>query len=257
MSTVAQPSNLNPQLERTRFVLVHGDKGGVGKSFVAQAIVDCLGRAGSNVSVIDADTANADVARMFGNSRDCIEANINGENGWMEIMDFIVGHRGHTVVMNTPAGAGQFMVGQIQSLARYLSGAGLPVEMELWWTMNAQHDSVNLLGEAFSAYGEVFKRVRVVCNSHFSDGKSAPFFLWNESQLRASIEKQGGMTILFPGLNLRVVGKIFDPAHMMPFSQAADAAVGEAVGLTGSERWKLGQWLEDVENLLRPAFASA
>ena len=41
----------------------------------------------------------------------------------------------------------------------------------------------------------------------------------------------------------------------MPFSDAADAAAGEKVGLETSERWKLRQWLDDIKELFTPAFA--
>ena len=123
--------------------------------------------------------------------------------------------------------------------------------------MNLQHYSVNLLNKALNDYGKHFKRIRVVCNLHFANGDKnpeGPFFLWNESQLRTNIEKVGGLTLFLPGLHLRAVKKIFTPGNIMPFSEAADAAAGEKVGLETSERWKLGQWIEDINQLFIPAF---
>lgn len=133
----------------------------------------------------------------------------------------------------------------------------MPVEMELWWVMNVQHDSVNLLNEAYKVYGQFFARVRVVCNLHYAGGDKSPlgpFVLWHESPLKTQIEKKQGLTIFFPGLHIRVVGKVLDPRKIMPFSDAVDTVVGESVGLEHSERWKLQQWLLDCKKAFEPAF---
>lgn len=243
--------------ETTRFIIVHGDKGGVGKSFVAQAAADFLSYRGQKVAVIDADTRNPDVSRMFANTIPCAQANLRSSNGWMDVMDFVVEHPGYTIIMNTPAGIGEYMKSDMESFVRFLEGQDVSVEMELWWTMNIQHDSVNLFNEAYKNYGHFFARQRVICNLHFSNGDESsqgPFFLWHESPLRTKIEKNDGMTIFFPGLHLRVVGKLFAPAVIMPFSHAIDAAAGEAVGLSHSERWKLQEWIKNVGDRLEQAF---
>lgn len=252
--TAVQPNEVK---ETTRFIIIHGDKGGVGKSFVAQAVADFLSNRDEKVAIIDADTRNPDVSRMFSASIPCIQANLRSGNGWMDVMDFVINHPGHTILMNTPAGIGEYMKADMESFVSFLKEQDAAVEMELWWTMNIQHDSVNLYQEAYKSYGHYFARQRVICNLHFANGDSSqqgPFFLWNESTLRTKIEKSGGKTIYFPGLHLRVVAKIFAPGVIMPFSEAMDAAVGETVGLQHSERWKLQEWLKNVSDRLAPAF---
>lgn len=246
-----------PQVKKiSRFIVVHGDKGGVGKSFVAQAIANNLITKGTKVAIIEADTANPDVERMFNETAPCAKTQLRSEDGWMDLMDFVVGHPGYTFIMNTPAGIGEHMQADMATFARFLSAYDVKIEMELWWTMNIQHDSVNLFSKAIDQYGHYFSRIRVVCNLHFSDGNPAPFFLWQESPLRARIEKNNGLTILFPGLNLRVVTKLYAPENIMPFAEAVDAVSGERVGLMPSEAWKLKQWLADVDAGLTLAFAS-
>ena len=245
------------KVKRTRFIVSHGDKGGVGKSFVAQAITDYLYSTKAKVAVIDCDTANPDVARMFESNLTCARTDLRSENGWMDVMDFVVAHPGYTIIMNTPAGIGDYMKNELESLSAFLQEQENPVDMELWWTMNVQHDSVNLLDKAIDEYGMFFKSIRVVCNLHFSNGdktQNGPFFLWNESTTRAKLDKSKGKTIYFPGLNLRVVKKIFPVEKIMPFSDAADAVSGEKVGLEHAERWKLEQWLKDVSKLMKFAF---
>lgn len=243
-----------------KFIVVHGDKGGVGKSMVAQALADYLMSKGVKVAIVEADTQNPDCARMYNKNLPLTHTNVRSENGWMDVMDFVMKHPDHTIIMNTPAGIGEYMRTDMHSFADFLKAQEMPVEMELWWVMNVQHDSVNLLSEAYKAYGQHFARVRVVCNLHYAGGdKSAhgPFVLWHESPLKAQIENRQGLTIFFPGLHIRVVAKVLDPKKVMPFSDAVDAVVGESVGLEHSERWKLQQWLNDCRTAFEPAFAQA
>lgn len=244
----------------SKFILIHGDKGGVGKSMVAQSLANYLMARGKKVAIVEADTQNPDVGRMYSSHVPVAQTNVRSENGWMDVMDFVMKHPDHTIIMNTPAGIGEYMKTDMASFAQFLRDQDVPVEMELWWTMNVQHDSVNLLNEAYKAYGQHFARLRVVCNLHYSGGdKSAngPFVLWHESTLKSQVEKKGGMTIYFPGLHIRVVAKVLDPRKIMPFSDAADTVVGEEVGLEHSERWKLQQWLVDCKAAFDPAFESA
>lgn len=242
-----------------RFIIVGGDKGGVGKSFLAQALADFLLERKEGLAIIDADTANPDVLRMFEKYVPCCLANVRSENGWMDVMDFVIRHPGETIIMNTPQGIGEYMRADMTSFSEFLAAEDVPVQMELWWTMNVGHDSVNLLAKANEAYGQFFERIRVVCNLHFANGDKTdqgPFMLWHESPLRTRIEKNNGMTLFFPGLHVRVVKKLFAPLHTMPFGHAEDASTGEAIGLEASERWKLTQWRNDIKKLMSPAFAT-
>ena len=224
------------------FDIVSGDKGGVGKSFTALTLIDVLVRRGKEVVVIEADTSNPDVARMYRDTLSCYYVDLATENGWMEIMDIVIKHPGCAFVMSAPAGAGTNIQTHLPSLSGFLAQHKSPLELELWWAMNPQHDSVNLLSKAIKLYGHHFQKIRVVCNLHFSDNKQDAFFLWHESPLRTKLENDGGLTLMLEGLNLRVVTKLFDPERIMPFSEAVDVSLGEKVGLTESERYKLSSW---------------
>ena len=254
---MSKPSQQATARQVTKVVVMHGDKGGVGKSMVSQALADYLMARGEQVAIIEADTRNPDVARMYGNNLPVAQTNVRSETGWMDVMDFVMKHPGHSIILNTPAGIGEYMKQDMESFARFLKDQDVPVEMELWWVMNVQHDSVNLLSDAFNSYGHYFARVRVCCNLHFSGGDKTPqgpFVLWNESPLKTQIEKKNGLTIYFPGLHIRVVKKVLDATQMMPYSDAADAAAGESLHLEYSERWKLQQWIRDCADAFAPAF---
>lgn len=239
------------------FMIVGGDKGGVGKSFTALALIDYLDSQGKDIVVIEADTSNPDVARMYDNALPCYHVDLTTENGWMEVMDAVIKHAGCTFVLSTPGGIGPHLKTHLPSFVSFLAQHKTPMMLELWWAMNPQHDSVNLLAEAINHYGQHFAKVRVVCDIHFSDNKPDMFFLWHESSLRTRLEKEGGLTLYLEGLNLRVVTKLFDPARIMPFADAVDLALGEKVGLSESERFKLGYWRERQAGHFGHAFAPA
>lgn len=238
-----------PPFAQSTFNVVSGDKGGVGKSFSALALIDYLDSKGLEVVVFEADKSNPDVARMYNNTLKTYYVDLSTENGWMNVMDAVAKHPAATFVMSMPAGIGSSMKIHLPGFQKFIARRAIAIDMVLWWVMNPQHDSVNLLAEACNTYGSHFPKTRVICNTHFSDGNQAAFFLWNDSPLRHKMEKEGASTMFLPGLSLRVVTKLFDPRKIMPFSDAIDIALGEQVEFTESERHKLEVWRENVAEL--------
>ncbi|MBN9424494.1 MAG: hypothetical protein J0I91_18785 [Candidatus Accumulibacter sp.] len=240
---------LVPHFTPSTFNVVSGDKGGVGKSFSALALIDYLTSKGLEVVVFEADKSNPDVARMYQNNLKCYYVDLTTENGWMEVMDAVAVHPAATFVMSMPAGIGSAMKIHLPGFQKFIARREIAIDMVLWWVMNPQHDSVNLLAEACNTYGRHFPKNRVICNTHFSDGNQSAFFLWHDSPLRHKMEKDGAATMYLPGLSLRVVAKLFDPRKIMPFSDAIDIALGEQVEFTESERHKLEVWRENVSEI--------
>jgi len=252
--------------KRTRVIFSHGDKGGVGKSMIASAIADYLQSEGEHVAIIEADTQNPDVARMFENVLPCANIALDNDTGWMEAMDFVARHQGHTIVISTPGSFGRNSHDHIPHFSRFIESLEIPAEMELWWTINRFMDSVILLENAHAKYGKYFKRVRVVRNLVLAgqDGRPEDFIFWNESTLKPQIEKAGGLSINFPALHIRVTGKLFRPANYMPFSDAilaGTSALGnksqssdqEPDAFSASEHFRLKDWFEAVGVCLKPA----
>lgn len=69
---------------------VHGDKGGVGKSFVAASFVDWLiARRGLAPLVVDCDMRNPDIARMFANATTTQTVDLRDHEGWLELLSLV------------------------------------------------------------------------------------------------------------------------------------------------------------------------
>lgn len=243
--------------QKTRIIFVHGDKGGVGKSMVSRSLADYLSVNKETVAVVDADTSNPDVQRMFANNLVCQSIDLRAENGWMDLIDFVKEHLGQSIIVNLPAGIGDQMKTHLSFLALFLNEQKSAIETEMWWTMNVTHDAVNLLDVAIKAYGKFFNKIRVVCNLHFAGGDREQFFLWQESPLKAKVEMNNGQTVYLPGLHMRVIKKLFDPENIMPFSEAMDLGLGERVALTTAELYKLKLWHIEMQQCFAPTFGHA
>lgn len=237
-----------------RFIFSDGGKGGVGKSFTALAIADYLSSQGIPVAIIDADTNNPDVNRMFDGAVESKLVNLREDDGWMDVMDFVIENPGHTFIMNTPGGVRADMTKGMPMFAAFLGKQENPIDLELWWTMNRDWDSVILFEAALKGYGHFFTKTHVVCNMHFTDDRAELFFLWNECYLQKEQKHKGGLTVYMPGLHVRIMGKLFNPEKVMPFFQAIDKTLGERIEFTESERYRLDLWREDVYTRIAPAF---
>ncbi len=247
------------QSNKPRIIFAHGDKGGVGKSLVASAVIDYLDATGQKVAVIDADTQNPDVSRMFlselaGVSVPCMKANLRSENGWMDAMDFVTKHKDHSVVFSMPAGIGEVMNTKnwLAEFRAFLAQDETPPSMELLWVLNTGLDSVNLLVNANETYGKYFDAIHVVRNNIWSNADE--FTIWNKNPAKTEFEKKGWRTIDFPALNYRCRDAILGTTKTLPFTLALDSSAAASIGLKSSEIFKLKNWLEEVASCLKPLF---
>ncbi|MFX1767933.1 hypothetical protein PWP93_36295 [Paraburkholderia sp. A1RI-2L] len=221
--------------------LAHGDKGGVGKSFWMQSFVDYALAAGIPMAVIDADTRNPDVDRMYAGATVCQKINLRRDDGWMDVIDFIKAHPDKHVAISLPAGIGEDMQKEFVDFCRFLNTKvpGAP-KVVMFWVINLFADSVNLLRESLNDVGQHISKVVVVRNLVFGEEKM--FFMWDESPLRAELEGKGVCTtVSLPALHLRVTSKLFAALDgVMPFSKAMKFPA--AFDLSHSEQFKLETW---------------
>jgi cellulose biosynthesis protein BcsQ len=247
------------KIPQTRVFFFLGDKGGVGKSLAARAATDLLIASQIPVAIIDTDTRNPDVERMFAESILCARADIKNDEGWMDVMDIIFANQNKTIVINTPAGLGNAIDIGMKTLTTFAESLTIPLQIELVWVLSTDPDGINLLNQAFSAYGQAFK-IHVLCNTHFATSDNNPektFELWNKSPLRQKIEQfHKTHTTYFPPLHVRVIKKMDLADTLLTYSQAADPLLSTNIGLTASERHKLLEWLTAAKTALSPIFVS-
>lgn len=224
--------------------IFHGDKGGVGKSWACSVFTDWLLKRKFPCSLIDGDTRNPDVSRMFGDSIAVLNANLRVHDGWMDLADFMIAHSSEATVISMPAGIGGDFK---REAARFFDTAQM-LQRPVWmfWVINRLPDSINLLHEALAVVGDKLAGKVVIKNLFFGDADK--FSRWDNSQARQKFESSGGQTILLGELHERVVDKLFaDNENIMPFSAAASPihdASHSPHQLTPSENMELVLWLQ-------------
>ncbi len=109
---------------KKRVILVHGDKGGAGKSMVARALLDlylegpqALRRP---VAIIDADTQNTDVgdALSYGELITSHSLSLRDEDGWVTLLNVIDQVEESQVVVSLPSGIGKDLYDHRELLGR-------------------------------------------------------------------------------------------------------------------------------------------
>jgi len=122
----------------------HGDKGGVGKSFV-----DWLLTRNMTPLVVDSDMRNPDLARMF--SGVAVTVDLRQHEGWLELLSQLHESEREQVVVSLPAGIGAEVTAELPAFFAGLRE--LRREATLLWILARTPDSINLLRPATAAFG--------------------------------------------------------------------------------------------------------
>lgn len=221
---------------RRRLYWVGGSKGGVGKSLVAMAVLDSLLERSEPVLLVECDTSNPDVAKVYSSVVRTELINLDEADGWIHIVNVCEGSRECTVVVNTAARNND-------AVTRYgamLDGSMEELGMELvaLWVINRQRDSVELLKQFADAVPKAL--VHVVRNGYF--GAEAKFELFNESKVRRElVEARGGKAITLPDLADRVADDIY--SKRMSFARGL-------MELPLGNRAELGRWRKEAARAL-------
>jgi nucleoside-diphosphate-sugar epimerase len=124
--------------------LVHGDKGGVGKSFLAAVLIEYLCERGSKVAVVDADARNADLHAVFsGGDFPTLQTDLREEDGWTELASFLESIPHNNVVVSLPAGVGDEVTQNRDVFRDALHD--LRRSLVAFWVLNRTPHSVALL----------------------------------------------------------------------------------------------------------------
>lgn len=238
-------SSKNPLSTSTSVILFHGDKGGVGKSWTCSIFLDWLVKCKFSIALVDGDTRNPDVSRMFSDLMPILNANLRIHDGWMDLTDFMMKHPDKIIVISTPAGIGTELSREFSQFIRTINL--LDRALSMFWIMNRLPDSVNLLNEAMQVMGTNLRNKIVVKNLFF--GEANKFSRWDNSEAKQRFEEAGGITVALTELHERTVDKLFaDNGNIMPFTMAVmpiKEAEKSPHGLTPSENMELMTWLQN------------
>jgi hypothetical protein len=213
--------------------LVHGDKGGVGKSFLAAVLVEYLHARKKKVAVVDADTRNADLHALYaGGDVPTLHTDLRDESGWMEFASFLEQTPEDNVVVSLPAGVGE----DVTLNHRFFADAlyGLKRSLVAFWVLNRSPHAVALLRPFVQCYADDAKAMVAVRNLFF--GEPNRFARWNDAKTREAFLAAGGLEMDLDDLNERIVDATF--LHLPP------RRFGDGSALSYGERMMLKRWLD-------------
>lgn len=165
-----------------------GGKGGVGKSAVAIQLIEYFSYdPNNNVLVIEVDSQNPDVARsVLKSERNNITSmlvDLRTRDGWIDMIEHLEANYASFdhAIMSLPAA--DLNISQYVDLVGTVT-KGLRIELNLYWLINRQPDSINLFDKSMaSGFGSIANKVCVVINTIFGDRER--FDRWMESNVRA------------------------------------------------------------------------
>lgn len=215
--------------------LIGGGKGGVGKSLVAMATVDCLLQREEDLLLVDADTSNPDVWKAYKDTVRTELLDLDNADGWIELINVADSNPDSVIVINTAARNNKSVSAHGPILSNTL--AELRRKLVTLWVINRQRDSLELLKEYMDAIPDTI--VHVVRNGYF--GEERKFELYNGSKRRALVEERGGLSLTFPDLADRVSDDIY--SKRMNIALAAKE-------LPLGNRAELHRWRAAVKSML-------
>ncbi len=215
----------------------HGDKGGTGKSMLSAILVDCLLAQGRQVSILEGDLGQPDIARRFAklvqvgavnlNQAGAADAAVAAFGGWLEEQESA------DIVVNLPAGAGDTLDALADVLVAVAEGIGQRVVVV--YSLGAYETSTQgaLRSLEHGLLGVAHRRI--VALPEFLGAPSG--FHWKRSGSGAAFLRAGGLEAVIPALRPE---SLRDQVLSLPGS-FADLVTSPDLSLT--ERAMFQRWL--------------
>lgn len=190
--------------------LIHGDKGGIGKSLTGNTVADYrLDKGlGNPLVIVDADQRNPDVARMYQDIT--VKINLLTHQGWNELYDLIHERSDSDFLVNLPAQAGMQIPHEKETLQAFLAEQNM--DLLMMFPIDRLNDTVNLLKFAVAELGPICKSNIVVIKNLFF-GEASKFDKFDRSDVRQFLVDNGAKIIEMPELNPDVVSAVMGDYH--------------------------------------------
>jgi len=173
---------------------VTGSKGGVGKSLVSMSVLDLLG---PSAILVETDTSNPDVAKIYGGINATHPLDLDKKDGWIDLVN-LAAQSDAPVVIN---GAARSASGMSHAPLLISALPELQRELVVFFVMSRARDSLELLADHLEQLPFEDAKTWVLLNSFF--GSADKFALYHESKLKNTIEAKTG-TLIYPDLADRV-----------------------------------------------------
>lgn len=189
--------------------LVSGNKGGVGKSWVALTLIEYIRKQDKTVHIVETDSGNPDVYTPYVKHEEegvtGTTINMRNAEALEEFVDAIAGAEADCIVVNAAAGDNENLNTQ---QVFYENIAELDCELTVMWVCNAEKDGIVALKKFINETNAEKKDIVVVMNKKSTENESA--FGYLNTALREEIKNAGGREMFFPVLPVRIAQQMRD-----------------------------------------------
>ena len=229
-----------------KIVIVHGDKGGVGKSTFSGLLADYFLQKFGHCVLVEGDRKIPDVARRFegvegvdGKLVDLARPDLS-EEALVALFNEIE-NSGDFVVINLPAGASSTI--DAQSAILFPAAEELGFEVSVAWLIGQEEDSIRLLQD--SRLCQEAHRAMLLINARHGDPSRS--FWWNHP-FRKDWRERGGLEAVFPNLTDRVMRKVRETTGR--YSDLVAKPDFTVIERQAIKRWTDQVWSGPVQNLV-------
>ncbi|CAK0757519.1 putative Chromosome partitioning protein ParA [Gammaproteobacteria bacterium] len=234
----------------SRLILVHGDKGGVGKSTLSRAVLDYLYRRIRVPVVYDADHRHSQVYRFYKEIFPVNKIDTRMHSAFDTLLDKLADGKKsaekYNVFVDLPAQAGSDIEDALTEMRFVDALESIHARVTLLFAIGRATDSIKALQIALNAFERNADFV-IVKNGFFGDSES--YDIYNSSQIRQSVLKTGAKEIFVPALR----GDAYEAVDRLnlPFFKAAEselplstkARVSAFLDKCDTEFEKIDSWL--------------
>ena len=178
-------------------VLVSGEKGGVGKSFVAASLTDWVWhRLDHPVVVIECNAEIPDVGRRFTGDIPVYAIEVRREGGWARFADVVDDHPDAIVIANLPGSVEQAFPDDRAAILNALRVAN-DIPVILAWVLSHERDGILALRREIELLEQPIDDVVVVANEYH---ERFDCFAWTSSNVRSEYLARDVQEIRIPKL---------------------------------------------------------
>ena len=233
-----------PEAQRKRagepIIICGGDKGGVGKSFLARLVAAWLRRHAYLIHGFDGDARNAHLERYYGDSCVVERHYLRREEGWSAFFHGLEKAAADEVLLvDLPGNIGDAVEREMARI--HLMADAFDRPLVHVWVADEEEDSVTLFERLHNL--APWPQTLVVLNGRFGSSIRS-FELWCSSDIRAELQRHGGHETLVPALPIQVRTRI--ARTRCPFDDVSRAR------LTLCQQVDLNIWLTQVDRAFAP-----
>lgn len=222
-------------------LIIHGDKGGVGKSVLASLCADFAIEQFGKVAIIEGDSKIQDVARRFANVPEVAGYLVDlarqdaSEDAAVMLFEEMESSGAKHVVINAPASASNTIDAQTDLIIPAARDLGYRVVVA--WMIGADEDSARLAGESRLCQAADL-RVAVL-NERFIGTINKP--IWSRHPARETWLASGGLEATLPMLTERVMEIVRETPGRISALAAQEAGL-PVITRTVIKRWVNAAW---------------